>query len=150
MTLVQNAGRSPLRWGRIALIVLAVALAIPIFSPIFFRAFLFQPFNILSGSMMPTLLPGDNLFVSKYAYGYSRYSLPFSPDLFSGRIFGSMPERGDVVAFRMPSDDRVDYIKRVVALPGDTVQMRQGLLFINGVPVVRQRLSDVAGGGRAA
>jgi signal peptidase I len=145
MTLVQVAGRSPRRWGKIALIAVAVILAIPIFSPIVFRTFLFQPFYIPAGSMMPTLLVGDGLFVSKYAYGYSRYSLPFSPRLFSGRIFGSLPERGDVIAFRIPKDDSVDYIKRVVGLPGDTLQMRQGLLFINGVPVVRERLFDFDG-----
>jgi len=146
MTLVQDAGRSPPRWGKIVLIVVAVMLAIPIFSPIFFRMFLFHPFYIPARSMMPTLLEGDSLFVSKYAYGYSRYSLPFSPRLFSGRIFGSVPERGDVIVFRMPKNDSVDYIKRIVGLPGDTVRMQQGLLFINGVPVVRQRLSDLEGG----
>jgi signal peptidase I len=145
MTLVRDAGRSPPRWGKIALIVVAVILAIPIFSPIIFRTFLFQPFYIPAGSMMPTVLVGDSLFVSKYAYGYSRYSLPLSPRLFSGRIFGSVPERGDVVVFRIPKNDAVDYIKRVVGLPGDTIQMRQGLLFINGVPVVRESLSDVEG-----
>ena len=130
MTLVRDAGRSPPRWGKIALIVVAVILAIPIFSPIIFRTFLFQPFYIPAGSMMPTVLVGDSLFVSKYAYGYSRYSLPLSPRLFSGRIFGSVPERGDVIVFRMPKNDSVDYIKRIVGLPGDTVQMQQGLLFI--------------------
>ena len=145
MTLVRDAGQSPRRWGKIALVVVAVILAIPLFSPIVFRTFLYQPFYIPAGSMMPTVLVGDSLFVSKYAYGYSRYSMPFSPRLFSGRIFGSVPERGDVVVFRMPKDDSVDYIKRVVGLPGDTIQMQQGLLFINGVPVVRQRLSDFAG-----
>ena len=78
-------------------------------------------------------------------FDYSRYSLPLSPRLFSERIFGSVPERGDVIVFRMPKNDSVDYIKRVVGLPGDTVQMQRGLLFINGVPVVRERLSDVEG-----
>jgi signal peptidase I len=146
MTLVRDAGRSPRRWGKLALIVVAVILAIPLFSPIFFRTFLFHPFYIPARSMMPALLEGDSLFVSKYAYGYSRYSLPFSPRLFSGRIFGSVPERGDVVVFRTPKNDSVDYIKRVVGLPGDRIQMRQGLLYINGVPVERQRLSDFAGG----
>jgi signal peptidase I len=144
MTLVQDAGRSPPRWGKIALIVVAVILAIPLFSPIVLRTFLFHPFYIPARSMMPTLLEGDSLFVSKYAYGYSRYSLPFSPPLFSGRIFGSVPVRGDVVVFRVPKN-AVHYIKRVVGLPGDTIQMQQGLLLINDVPVVRQRLSDVVG-----
>jgi signal peptidase I len=145
MTLVRDVDRSPLRWGKIAIIVVAVILAIPLFSPIILRTLLFQPFYIPAQSMMPTLLEGDSLFVSKYAYGYSRYSLPFSPRLFSGRIFGSMPERGDVVVFRMPKNDSVDYIKRVVGLPGDHIQMQQGLLYINGVPVERQRLPDFVG-----
>jgi signal peptidase I len=106
------------------------------------RTFLFQPFNIPSGSMMATLLIGDYLFVSKYSYGYSHYSLPFSPNLFSGRIFGSEPQRGDVVVFRLPSDDTTDYIKRVIGLPGDRIQMIDGVLNINGVPVKRERVED--------
>ena len=106
------------------------------------RTFLFQPFNIPSGSMMATLLIGDYLFVSKYTYGYSRYSFPFSPPLFSGRIFGSGPQRGDVVVFRLPRDDSTDYIKRVIGLPGDRIQMIDGLLHINGVAVKRERVSD--------
>src|SRR6202008_3268233 len=93
------------------------------------RTFLFQPFNIPSGSMKATLLVGDYLFVSKYSYGYSHYSLPLSPPLFSGRIldFGK-PERGDIVVFRLPKDDSTDYIKRVIGLPGDRIQMIEGVL----------------------
>jgi signal peptidase I len=106
------------------------------------RTFLFQPFNIPSGSMKETLLVGDYLFVSKYSYGYSAYSFPFSPPLFSGRIFGSQPDRGDVVVFRLPKDDSTDYIKRVIGLPGDRIQVKQGLLFINGEPVKRERMDD--------
>jgi signal peptidase I len=109
------------------------------------RTFLFQPFNIPSGSMMATLLIGDYLFVSKYSYGYSRFSLPLSPPLFSGRIFGSQPARGDVVVFRLPRDDSTDYIKRVIGLPGDRVQMIDGLLHINGQPVKRERVEDYYG-----
>ena len=139
MTLVQDAGRSRQRWGKIAVVVVAVMLAIPIFSPIFFRMFLFHPFYIPARSMMPTLLEGDSLFVSKYAYGYSRYSMPFSPRLFSGRIFGSVPERGDVVVFRMPKDDSVDYIKRVVGLPGDEVVYRNKRLTVNGTEMPMKR-----------
>jgi signal peptidase I len=104
------------------------------------RTFLFQPFNIPSGSMRDTLLVGDYLFVSKYSYGYSHYSFPFSPPLFSGRIFGSPPQRGDVVVFRLPRDDSTDYIKRVIGLPGDKVQMKEGLLYINNVAVERKPL----------
>jgi signal peptidase I len=106
------------------------------------RTFLFQPFNIPSESMKATLLVGDYLFVSKYSYGYTHYSLPFSPRLFSGRIFGSALKRGDVVVFRLPRDDSVDYIKRVVGLPGDKIQMIDGVLNINGTPVKRERVED--------
>jgi signal peptidase I len=109
------------------------------------RTFLFQPFNIPSGSMKATLLVGDYLFVSKYSYGYSHYAIPLSPPLFSGRIFGSEPTRGDVVVFRLPKDDSTDFIKRVIGLPGDRIQMRDGLLYINDKPVVRERLSDFIG-----
>jgi len=107
------------------------------------RTFLFQPFNIPSGSMKDTLLIGDYLFVSKYSYGYSRFSIPFSPPLFSGRILGQEPTRGDVVVFKLPKDNETDYIKRVVGMPGDSIQMIDGVLNINGVPVKRERLSDV-------
>jgi signal peptidase I len=106
------------------------------------RTFLFQPFNIPSGSMKETLLVGDYLFVSKYSYGYSHYSLPFSPPLFSGRIFASAPARGDIVVFRLPKDDSTDYIKRVIGLPGDRIQMIDGVLNINGQPVKRERTDD--------
>ena len=109
------------------------------------RTFLFQPFNIPSGSMKATLLVGDYLFVSKYSYGYTHYSIPFSPPIFSGRIFGREPNRGDVVVFRLPKDDTTDYIKRVIGLPGDRIQMKDGLLYINDVPVKRERLSDFIG-----
>jgi len=106
------------------------------------RTFLFQPFNIPSGSMKETLLVGDYLFVSKYSYGYSHYSLLLSPPLFSGRVWASTPQRGDVVVFRLPKDDSVDYIKRVIGLPGDHIQMIDGLLHINDVPVKRERIED--------
>jgi signal peptidase I len=108
------------------------------------RTFLFQPFTIPSGSMNATLLVGDYLFVSKYSYGYTAYSLPVSPPfhLFSGRIWASTPQRGDVVVFRLPKDDSIDYIKRVIGLPGDRIQMKDGVLNINDVPVPRERLED--------
>jgi signal peptidase I len=120
--------------GRVALQALLIALVI--------RTVLFEPFNIPSGSMKATLLVGDYLFVSKYSYGYSHYSLPLSPPLFSGRIFGSMPARGDVVVFRLPKDDSIDYIKRVIGLPGDRIKVVDGLLHINGTPVKRERVGD--------
>jgi signal peptidase I len=106
------------------------------------RTFLFQPFNIPSGSMRDTLLIGDYLFVSKYSYGYSHFSFPFSPPLFSGRLLGSQPQRGDVAVFRLPKDDSIDYIKRVIGLPGDRIQMIDGVLNINGTPVPRERMDD--------
>ena len=102
------------------------------------RTVAFEPFNIPSGSMIPTLLVGDYLFVSKYSYGYSRASLPFSANLFSGRIFGSLPARGDVAVFKLPRDGTTDYIKRIVGLPGDRIQVRGGLLHVNGAAVRRE------------
>ena len=116
-------------WENIKVIIQALVLAMVI------RTVLFQPFTIPSGSMMPTLLVGDYIFVNKFAYGYSKYSLPFSPDIFSGRIFGSDPKRGDIVVFRFPPNPDVDYIKRVVGLPGDHIQVTDGILYINGKPV---------------
>ncbi|MCZ2203815.1 signal peptidase I [Bartonella sp. A05] len=107
------------------------------------RTLLFQPFSIPSGSMRPTLLVGDYLFVAKYAYGYSRFSMPLSPPIFSGRIWASQPERGDVVVFRLPKNPSIDYIKRVVGLPGDRVQVRQGVLYINDEAVSRQFMGKI-------
>jgi len=106
------------------------------------RTIAFEPFNIPSGSMVPTLLIGDYLFVSKFSYGYSTYSLPYGVHLFGGRIMGRQPDRGDVVVFKLPRDPKVDYIKRVIGLPGDRIQMKAGLLYINGEPVKRERIED--------
>jgi signal peptidase I len=107
-----------------------------------FQTLLFQPFRIPSESMQPTLLVGDYLFVSKSSYGYSRYSIPLSPPLFSGRVLASVPARGDVAVFRLPFDDSEDYIKRIIGLPGDRIEMRRGVLHINGEPVKRERVDD--------
>jgi signal peptidase I len=104
------------------------------------RTIAFEPFNIPSGSMIPTLLVGDYLFVSKYSYGYSRYSAPFGPNLFSGRVFGSLPKRGDVAVFKLPRDPSQDYIKRIIGLPGDRISVRGGILQVNGEAVRRERL----------
>jgi signal peptidase I len=106
------------------------------------RSFLFQPFHIPSESMMATLLVGDSLFVSKFSYGYSRYSLPFGLPLFSGRIFGSPPQRGDIVVFTLPRDTSQDLIKRVIGLPGDRIQVVGGELRINDTPVKRTRAEN--------
>lgn len=104
------------------------------------RSFLWQPFNIPSGSMMETLLPGDYVMVSKYAYGYSRYSFPLGLPLFKGRVFAAEPERGDIVVFRRQGGDTTDYIKRIVGLPGDHIQVKKGVLHINGTPVTLEAL----------
>ena len=106
------------------------------------RTVAFEPFNIPSGSMIPTLLVGDYLFVSKYSYGYSRYSLPLAPNLFQGRLFGRLPERGDVAVFKFPRDNQTDYIKRIVGLPGDRMQVKGGQLYINGVLCPRTPLGN--------
>ncbi|GJD78297.1 signal peptidase I [Methylobacterium gregans] len=109
------------------------------------RTLLFQPFNIPSSSLVPTLLVGDYLFVSKYSYGYSKYSLPLSeyiPIKASGRIWGAEPKRGDIAVFKLPKDNATDYIKRVIGLPGDKIQVIEGVLNINGKPVKRERIAD--------
>jgi signal peptidase I len=120
----------------ISVIVQALILALII------RTLLFQPFSIPSGSMRPTLLEGDYLFVSKFAYGYSYASLPFSPHLFSGRIWSGAPERGDVAVFKHPQSN-VDFIKRVIGLPGDRIQVKNGQLFINDEPVKRESAGQI-------
>ncbi len=113
---------------------------------IIFRTVLFQPFSIPSGSMKPTLLIGDYLFVSKYSYGYSRFSLPWGShipsDWLGGRVFASDPERGDVIVFRNPQDPQEDYIKRLIGLPGDRIRVVSGILHVNGEPVAMERIED--------
>lgn len=109
---------------------------------IIIRTVWFEPFKIPSGSMYPTLYVGDYLFVSKYTYGYSKHSLPWSLPLFDGRIFASAPERGDVVVFKYPQDNKTDFIKRVIGLPGDKIKLVNGRLYINGRIVERKKLDD--------
>ena len=106
------------------------------------RTVAFEPFNIPSGSMLPTLEIGDYLFVSKFSYGYSQHSLPLSLPLIPGRILFSEPERGDVAVFKLPSDNKTDYIKRIVGLPGDKIQVKYGRLKINGKTVDRRKIKD--------
>ena len=126
-------------WGEtVRTFIYAVVIAL------FVRTFLYEPFNIPSGSMIPTLLVGDYLFVSKFSYGYSKYTLGFGLPLFQGRIFGHAPQRGDVIVFKTPRDNQTDYIKRLIGLPGDRIQMIGGVLQINGEPVGMQRLGEVA------
>ncbi|MBH0113772.1 signal peptidase I [Novosphingobium sp. YJ-S2-02] len=107
------------------------------------RSFIISPFNIPSESMLPRLLIGDYLFASKWSYGYTKYSLPFSAPLIPGRIFAHQPERGDVVIFKAPPGNDLDYIKRVIGLPGDEIQMRDGQVFLNGKAVPKVRVDDL-------
>lgn len=125
--------------GGIKAFVYALAIALV------FRSLLFEPFHIPSGSMRPTLLVGDFLFVSKYSYGYSRYSFPYGTKFNwtgEGRIMQSMPERGDVIVFRNPKNPHIDFIKRVIGLPGDRIQMRNGRVMFNGEMLEYERMND--------
>ncbi len=131
MTTTTKAAEENVVWETVSVILQALFLALVL------RSFLFQPFNIPSGSMKPTLLVGDYIFVSKYSYGYSRYSFPFGLNLFDGRVWGSDPARGDVVVFKYPPDPSKDYIKRLIGLPGDTVQLKDSVVYINGKPLSR-------------
>jgi signal peptidase I len=125
-------------WREYGLFLLKLAAIVLIF-----RTIIFTPFSIPSESMQPRLLIGDYLLVSKWPYGISRYSIPFSPPLFKGRIFGSLPERGDIVVFRGPGErSDVDFIKRAIGLPGDVISMRAGTLMINGTPVKTTAMPD--------
>ena len=107
---------------------------------ILIRSLLFQPFYIPSSSMEPTLLVGDRIFVSKYTYGYSKHSFPFSPNISNERFFSKSPERGDLVVFKTPADNRTDYIKRLIGLPGDTIQFLNGELFLNDEKILRKKI----------
>ena len=118
------------------------SIIIAIFIALLIRSFIFEPFNIPSGSMKPNLLVGDFIFVSKYSYGFSKHSLPFSIPLIPGKIFSNTPERGDVVVFKTPENNRTDYIKRVIGLPGDKIEIKNGIIFINGSEILRKKLND--------
>jgi signal peptidase I len=138
MAVKQQQGES---WGELAkTVVYAGLIAIVI------RTFFFQPFNIPSASMEATLLVGDYLFVEKFSYGYSRYTFPFGGwpfgDSMHGRYFAHAPTRGDVIVFKYPQDNSTDFIKRLIGMPGDTIQMKQGVLFINGKVVPKKRVAD--------
>ena len=123
-------------WDTFKTIFYAIVIAIVI------RTFLFEPFKIPSGSMYPTLYVGDFLFVSKYTYGYSKHSLPFSLPLIKGRVWVDEPERGDVIVFKFPQDNKTDFIKRIIGMPGDKIKMENGRLYINGEMVQRKRIDD--------
>lgn len=107
------------------------------------RIILFQPYTIPSASMEPTLREGDYIIVSKYAYGWSKHSIPFSPPLFKGRIFAHEPKRGDIIVFKLPVDNKTDFIKRVIGLPGDTVQVKKGVVLVNGKAIPETPLPPV-------
>ena len=128
-------------WDTVKTIIYAIVIAL------FIRTFAFEPFNIPSGSMIPSLLVGDYLFVSKYSYGYSRHSLPLSLPLIPGRVLSSEPKRGDVAVFKLPKDNKTDYIKRIIGLPGDKIQIREGRLYLNGALVERKPLPGFASRG---
>lgn len=128
-------------WDTVKTIIYAIVIAL------FIRTFAFEPFNIPSGSMIPSLLVGDYLFVSKYSYGYSRHSLPLSLPLIPGRVLSSEPKRGDVAVFKLPKDNKTDYIKRIIGLPGDKIQVREGRLYLNGALVERKPLPGFASRG---
>ncbi len=131
------ADKKPETWGdNVKTLAWALVIALII------RSFFFQPFNIPSSSMKPSLLIGDFLFVSKFSYGYSRHSFPFSLPIMNGRIFGGEPERGDVVVFKLPADNRTDFIKRVIGLPGDTIQMRNGTVILNDQALRREAVES--------
>ena len=108
---------------------------------ILIRSLFIQPFYIPSSSMEPTMLVGDRLFVTKYSYGYSKHSFPFSPAIFKGRLLFSKPERGDVIVFKTPADNRTDYIKRLIGIPGDNIQFIQGDLFLNNNQILKSKIS---------
>jgi len=107
------------------------------------RSFLFQPFYIPSSSMEPNLLIGDRLFVSKYSYGYSRHSLPFSPKIYNKRVLTKLPDRGDVIVFKTPVDNRTDYIKRLIGLPGDIIQIVDNNLYLNNIKVKKEKIENL-------
>jgi len=113
-----------------------------VFIAILIRSFIFEPFNIPSGSMKPNLLVGDFIFVTKWSYGYSKHSLPFSLPIIPKKIFNKFPERGDVVVFKTPSDNRTDYIKRVIGLPGDKIKIINGMILINDSIILRKKIED--------
>lgn len=131
---IENKALSKSVIENVKTIILAILIAVII------RSFWLEPFRIPSGSMYPTLRVGDYLFVTKYSYGYSRFSFPFGLPLFDGRIKYEQPERGDVVVFRFPQDTHTDFIKRIIGLPGDKVQVKHGRLYINSQRVERQEI----------
>ena len=120
-------------WDNIKTLFFALVIALII------RSLFFQPFYIPSSSMEPTLLIGDRIFVSKYSYGYSKHSFPFSPSNYKKRIFKKDPKQGDLIVFKTPADNRTDYIKRLIGLPGDQIKFTNGNIFINGKEIIKKK-----------
>ena len=118
------------------------SISLAILIALLIRSFIAEPFNIPSGSMKPNLLVGDFIFVSKWSYGYSKHSLPFSIPLIPSKIFENMPKRGDIVVFKTPQDNRTDYIKRVIGLPGDKIIIKEGKIIINDKMILRKKMKD--------
>ena len=118
------------------------SIIIAVFIALLIRSFIAEPFNIPSGSMKPNLLVGDFIFVSKWSYGYSRHSLPFSIKLIPNKLFSKIPNRGDVVVFKTPQDNRTDYIKRVIGLPGDKIKIVNGEIYLNNKIILRKKMND--------
>ena len=118
------------------------SITLAIFIALLIRSFIAEPFNIPSGSMKPNLLVGDFIFVSKWSYGYSKHSLPFSFPIIPGKIFSKIPNRGDVVVFKTPQDNRTDYIKSVIGLPGDKIQIIDGAILINDNLIMKKKVND--------
>ena len=147
MTTVENTIRPKARSSEWKAIVILILLIPVLWSPPYlFRTFVYQPFNIPSGSMIPTLVVGDYVLAAKYAYGYSRFSFPYAPSFISGRFRAADPAYGDIVVFALPKDTSTVYVKRVVGLPGDRIQMRDGQLFLNDKPVARVALKEISAG----
>jgi signal peptidase I len=139
-----RAVRDPDRTGALdELVEIIKTVVYALLIALFLRVLFFQPYTIPSASMEPNLYEGDYIIVTKWTYGYSRHSIPFSPPLFSGRILEKQAHRGDIVVFKLPRDHKVDYIKRVIGLPGDRIQMKQGRLYLNDKPVPREPLPSI-------
>lgn len=136
-TETKAAEKPPESWWSLArfLVILFVV-------TLFVRSFVFAPFMIPSGSMLPNLMIGDHLFVTKWPYGWSRYSIPFGLGSFSGRVWSRLPDRGDIVVFRNPGAENYDIVKRVIGLPGDRIAVRDGIVILNGRPLPRERIGD--------